>query len=316
MGLVLPTPTGGGSGGISFTAIRDRLLRRKSDGGDHRLITSSGTWSKAEHIALLKSDFGLSDDADKINANNIWMRGYFISGGGGGAYGAPSCFGGFPGIVVVKDFWLHELPDTVSMVVGAGGTPGNWSGTTSWGSGFNFAVLASGVSRGGNDIADFRELFGWMLGKGMDPGIPDLTYRGWSTSFSGATKEWLRPVSQRGPGMGGSGIRNGSGAPGSSTPYYPREGGHSGYLTTAGQRNGGFASGVASERKGADHNPLYADSYGAGGVGALTLYANPLGGNGGFPGGGGGSGDAGGSGVAGTGGNGCIKLMSFIREAV
>lgn len=307
-------PSIASGGGTSFTAIRDRLLRRKSDGGDHRLISASGTWSKAEHIALLKSNFGVAGDADKINANNIWMRGYFVGAGAGGAYGAPSCHGGFPGIVVVRDFWLHELPDTLPMTIGAGGTPGNWGGITSWGFGAHY-VYTDAVSRGANDAAEFRQLYGWMRGKGLDHGIYDMTAMGWSSSTP-LTGEWLRPNSVAGPGMGGSGLRSGSGGPGSSTPYAPREGGNSGMRTAAGFRRGGFASSVASDRNGADHHTLFADSYGAGGVGAQTLYANPLGGNGGFPGGGGGSGDAGGANVAGTGGSGAIKLMNFIREAV
>lgn len=313
MGLVLPTPTGGGSGGVNFTAIRDRLLRRKSDGGDHRLITASGTWSKSAHIALLKSSFGLSDDPEKINGNNIWMRGYFIGGGGGGAYGASSCYGGFPGIVVVREFWLHELPESVSMTIGAGGTPGNWGGATVWNANPLEYVSTEGVSRGANDSSEFKQLYGWMQGKGQDPSIPDLTAIGWGLNVTG---EWLRPNSAHGPGMGGTALRNNSGAPGTSTRSSPREGGNAGMRSAGGWRSGGWGSALASERKGADHNALFADSYGAGGVGALTQFSNPLGGNGGFPGGGGGSGDAGGAAVAGTGGNGCIKLMNFIREAV
>jgi hypothetical protein len=302
-------------GGTSFTAIRDRLLRRKADGGDHHLITSSGTWTKADHIARLKSDFGVAGDADKINIDNIWMRLYAVGGGGGGAYGAPSCCGGFPGIVMVREFWLHELPETVAVTIGAGGTPGNWGGSTIWNANPLEYVTTEGVSRGANDQAEFKQLYGWMKGKGLDPSIYDLTQMGWSSSVP-LTGEWLRPNSAKGPGIGGSGLRSGSGGPGSSTPYSPREGGNSGMRSAGGWRRGGFASAVAADRHGADHNPLFADSYGAGGVGAMTLYANPLSGNGGFPGGGGGSGDAGGIGVAGTGGNGCVKIMSFIREAV
>lgn len=313
MGLVLPTPTGGGSGGISFTAIRDRLLRRKTDGGDHRLITASGTWSKSTHIALLKSSFGLSDDAEKINGNNIRIRLYAVGGGGGGAYGAPSCYGGFPGIVVIRDYWLHELPESVPMTIGAGGTAGNWGGATTWNAQPFEYVTTEGVSRGGNDATDSKQLYGWMKGKGMDPSIPDLTAIGWG---SGVTGEWLRANAANGPGMGGTGQRNNSGAPGTSTRWSPREGGNSGMRSAGGWRRGGFGSDAAADRNGADHNPLFADSYGAGGVGALQNYPQPLSGNGGFPGGGGGSGDAGGAASAGIGGNGCIKIMNFIREAV
>lgn len=312
MGFVLPSG-GGGAAGMSFTAIRDRILRRKSDGGDHRLITASGTWNKADHIALLKSSFGLSDDAEKINGNNIWMRAYFIGGGGGGAYGASSCYGGFPGVVVVREFWLHELPETVAMTIGAGGTPGNWGGSTVWNANPLEYVTTEGVSRGANDPTEFKQLYGWMKGKGQDSSIPDLTAIGWGLNITG---EWLRPNSAHGPGMGGTGLRNNSGAPGTSTRSSPREGGHSGNRSAGGWRRGGFGSDLAADRNGADHNALFADSYGAGGVGALTLYSQPLAGNGGFPGGGGGSGDSGGAAVAGTGGNGCIKLMNFIREVV
>lgn len=84
-------------------------------------------------------------------------------------------------------------------------------------------------------------------------------------------------------------------------------------LTAAGARGGGYASDVASQRNGWDHHVLFADSYGAGGVGSINNYALPLYGNGGYPGGGGGSGDY--YGTAGIGGHGAIKLMNFIREA-
>ena len=53
MGLVLPTPTGGGSGGgTAFSTIRDRILKHKTTGADYHLLSTSGSFTNARQQIL------------------------------------------------------------------------------------------------------------------------------------------------------------------------------------------------------------------------------------------------------------------------
>lgn len=301
----------GGSGGTSFTTIRDRVLKHKTTSADYYALTASGSFSNARQqiLDIFRGSFAASaDEAARITPDSLILEIATCSGGGGCGYGGTSCHGGFPGIVKKVRCLLADLPEgQISYVVGAGGSPGQWSGNTYFGQlgsapNFNpWYCYSPNAARGGNSHDEHNMLHETSVSLGMDP---STVRRGILPTTSSFWTAQDRPTNDR------FSAANGPGGGGSSASYLGY-GGHGSMSAPSGARPGGVPGGT---KNGGAHVSTDYHSYGGGGAGN---GAGSGGGNGGFPGGGGGShtGDPTGAGW-GYGAAGIIKIRGINREIV
>lgn len=296
----------------------------------------SGNVTKVETFTVSGSPHTWNKDP-KAKAVEVWCIG---GGGGGGAgyLGAVStnrgsgAGGGSAGISSWK-FRAEDLPDTVTITVGAGGTGGvgrtgaagaptaaaTAGGTTSFGTGAGQQFIAAGGGgAGASGAASTTASTGGTAGTAIMV----------STGATGGTGDADAAGATGGTGIGCPGAGGGGAGSGTTNQVLSSgAGGASGSLTRA--LAGGTAIATVSNTNGTDGNPgqdsLSMTSGGSGGSGGgcghSTTALNRTGGNGGkggFPGGGGGGGGASttnGAGTAGNGGNGgdgvCVVITYF-----
>lgn len=302
-----------GGGGTVITAIVDRILYDQSTGSDNYLITASGSLASGRNTLLdIARNMRPLAERTSMSVDNVFVEVRTVGGGAGGAYGGYQPFGGYPGLVVTKGFWLHELPDTpITYVIGAGAASGGaWGGQTTFGSGRHL-VRSAATPRGGNSPLEHYKLGAIAASWDSDNSLPPMLLLPLNsvTGFDSFDFAWH---SNRGPGGGGSTARD-SATSGGATGRFSRYGGQGSRQSPSGATNGGVPVVTDATRHGSNHNPLYFDSFGGGGAAMANASYAP--GAGGFPGGAGGSGhnDGGGT-IGGSGGDGCIKLRFRRRE--
>ena len=246
-----------------------------------------------------------------------------VSGGGGGASGRRGATttarggggGGGGSSITVVDFLASQLPDTVSVNVGAGGTGGaamlvdNANGQFGGLGGLSSFVvsgLAIAANRGnGGSGGTTTTATGGDGGNGQTVGTSYFINSAGSNftggrGGSGFTSTGLTVIF--GAIVGGGG---GGGAAANST-------------TTVARSTSGFGGIVLGSTTGDGISVDYGDiplATGGGGGGYTTATAGQDGGNGGFPGGGGGGGGASDngnvSGRGGNGGGGLVRVISY-----
>ncbi|MBB3520997.1 hypothetical protein [Rhizobium sp. BK456] len=259
--------------------IKKRLLTRLSDGGDHWMWTASGTANRQIILDIVKANFLTAAEQSLAIAEHIDCKLWVCSGGGGGGYNHAQAFGGHPGNLTIREFKLSDVPTASwSFQVGAGGSGGNVGGASYFGpNGSVCHAFSQGGWPGGQGTANQGLFYELMKSYGAD--------RVLATHLGDTANDWTSnaPHGWVGPGGGGSQIwalrRGGNGSMGSKVNF----------------RQGSVESSTVSTSrtydapKGQDHNPLYADSWGAGGGVGVGATVGPNGpGAGGFPGGGGG----------------------------
>ena len=315
MGFALPGAGGGGiapEGGDVVTAIVDQILYHHTTGSDNHLITASGALPNGRNSLLdIAKSMRPAEEHAAMSVNNVHVEIRCIGGGGGGAYGGYQPFGGYPGVVGTRGFWLHELPDTsITYAIGAGAPSGGQYGGVTWlGSGSHY-VRGQGGSRGGNNPLEHYKLGCIMASWDYDSSLPPMQfipYPDYNQDFVAVDFAWH---SNKGPGGGGTNAHTLGGSSGKSGRF-SRYGGAGSRRSASGQTNGGSPFTSDGRLDGYDHNALYFDSMGGGGAQWSSIYNAA--GRGGFPGGGGGGSDINAS-VSAGGGNGAIKLRFRRRE--
>lgn len=312
----------GGTSKVSFSTAPEIFLShiaRKSRLPRMEAFSSSGTWYKDPAASLVI--------VEVINGGN---------GGGSGRRAASNASfsggeGGAPGNLNWAFFAASELPNSVSVTVGAGGAggaavtadntngnAGSQSGVSSFGS--YLVGPASNSSSPGLGGSGTGANGGGEIGAAADRIGPNIIPRGTFTLIKlggtalisngspGAGAWWL-------PGGGGGG----GGHAGSPTYYNGGAGGIGFQASTNTNTGGGGAGGTAGAAGSAGANGAD-ESFGSaggggGGGGASAAAAGGNGGDGGTPGGGGGGGAASengyNSGKGGDGGRGVVRAMQI-----
>lgn len=238
--------------------------------------------------------------------------GYQRGGGGGG------CGGGY----FMKWLWSDELPSTVSVTVGSGGSGGAAQTADSLNGNLGLAGTSSVFdkwravgSNGGSRGSTGTSSGGASQTGGLNFLASASTFAGGNSTISPMTVPTASLYGAPTGGGGGASIASGGteyiGASGGSqvntligTPSPP--------VAAAGATYG------ASGQNGSDAAGYWVFGGGGGGGGYVSLVGNAgSGGNGGYPGGGGGGGGAGtdgvgDSGAGGNGGNGYVEVTTFL----
>lgn len=242
-----------------------------------------------------------------IGAGLVWL--FACGGGGSGGTGGSSgslgggAGGGGSGAFCSALFLASNVPDTLCLQTGVGGTSGSNGGATTVAAlGLNQALITLGGGAAGSDGSDTQAGFGGTFGSATlspwtDAAICFVSNHG----YGGGAGGW--------GDVGGDGVANiiGSGAGG-------------GYGNGIAATAGGGVSGAlgywsipGGSKLGPDAQsgygvvrPVFLNTGGAGGGGGRTSHAGYAGGNaGGFgSGGGGGGGGSAGTGTGGSGGTG------------
>jgi hypothetical protein len=292
------------------------LLNLPGGAVDIQQFTASGTWTKpagATTVFVRAFGAGAGGQSGQLAAASTAKSGGI--GGGGGAY---------------FEMWIaaDELPSTVAVTVGAGGTGG--AALT------NTAALGNHGAAGGNSsFGDYVIAGGAPTTSTSDrPGGTAMGGSSVATFLNGAIDTFPRGRGLFGGGFGGNG--SSSSSTGGSNTMNSGAGGGGGagesatnILSTAAaggarlvgvavQQGSGAAAGTssaASPTNGADGTSI---GMGGGGGGSATTAANAgRGGHGGFAGGGGGGGSnrsgsgTRSSGAGGDGGNGYVEVYTW-----
>ncbi len=260
--------------------IKRRLLTRLSDGGDHHMWTASGSASRQSILNIVKANFLTSAEQALAIAEHIDCKLWVCGGGGGGGYNHAQAYGGHPGNLTIREFKLSDVPEaSFNFQVGGGGTGGNVGGASFFGpNGSICHAYAAGGWPGGQGTANqgvFHEL---MKAYGSD--------RVQATHLGDLNNDWNANCASAWVGPGGGG----------AVMWALRRGGNGSMGSKGNFRQGSVESSASSSARfqdapaGQSHNPLYADSWGAGGGSSWSAGGVGPGGigGGGFPGGGGG----------------------------
>ena len=277
-------------------------------------------------------------DIQMFTANGTWLRPnlgnwtlVFLFGGGG-AGGSPSTTtgaygGGAGGCVWAWAIPTKQLPSTVPITVGAGGTAisggvGGSGGTTIFG---DIATLGQAYPPGFNWSTsptpyNYNLTYAYASGGtgGSRPSVsPTWAGTGNVLPVRGNMTRAFSAIATSGRLFGPAGGGFGGGTSSKSTNRVGTSGGHCGLLgptRSSGNMPGGQVGSNPGGAGGAGSSNSFDSGYwrgGSGGGGATAASSGPgaNGGAGGFPGGGGGGGSSGTTGVHGTGGAGGAGLV-------
>ncbi len=272
----------------STSGFAARRLVRLASGKTYVEYSTTQTIPRSGLLGLVKS---AAAKYASIKAEQVEVTMRCIGGGGGGAWGGAGRYGGLPGAVATRTVCLADIQDnTLSLIIGAGGSPGNFGGNTSIALPSGSEIMrAWGGPLGGNTDAEEQQRYALAALRGGIL-VPNPVLFS-STDFS------LAPSSPDGPGGGGH-----------QNAAKPLTGGTSSYNNQSSMVDGATVDGA----DGSNATDAYDDgfnSYGSGGAGSRA----GAGGNGGLPGGGGG-----GSYISnptkGYGGNGAIRFQFHVYE--
>lgn len=283
---------------------------------------------------------GARFDRQEFAANGVWenpgrgvVRMMAIGGGAGGGSGRRGAagtdrlggHGGGGGGVTVKEYLAEDLPETINVVVGAGGAGG--AAVT-----VDDTNGAQGFAGGNSMVSGYAFASGGKQGKGGEAFDTDPNTGNQTTSFI----ELPMPVKQvRTPATGGTSYATSQAGGGGHGPSLPGGGGGGGSIGSddmirpsglggRGDYDGRFiAGGAPANADGQVGNPgnavpsggVSTGGSGGGGGGASVLGAAGVGGAGGVYGGGGGGGGASvngqDSGAGGSGAPGFVRITTI-----
>jgi hypothetical protein len=258
------------SGGATFNTATTTFNGGLSGVYNYQDITTTGTWTAPSNIT----------GTEQVIVQ-IW------GGGGGGANlsGSTDSSGGGGGAYNTFTVPISALTSTVTVTIGAGGTPGNAGGTTSFGSYLYAYGGASGVTLASNGICGGGGGGGTLSGGGQGVcstspssatagagGSPMGDTTGAGSSFGGGAgggKNASAGASQYGGGGGGEANSGGCGGytNGGSSVY---GGGGGGGACTSSEPGGSSNLGGAGGASGVSGNATNGTAPGGGGGGVFT----------------------------------------------